>query len=337
MRESEIISAVSKTVMLKRLILNGSAFVALGMILATVIYQYSESVSPIHPIAKERSNFFPKKQQQIEAVTVGSSHSRAIDFETLGMNGFHLWNPGGDMLEASYTVSAFIDEIPKLKYIFMTLDFGFWGADNAMNDDRRLSRYFVYSQSALYYSMPEWIDGDWKNYINSFVAPLARADRWKGVFIKETTKKIIKSDGQVRIPDRIWIPKEEGSRRYGYKARKHISRVVASLEKRPELKNKIISTMSEMIRMAKSRGLTVVLYTPPFSTEYLDVYRTKQNDLTVETRALGEYFHSELGVTYLDFSSYTPISTNSDLFDNSDHLNLEGAKHFSELLKNTLN
>lgn len=93
-----------------------------------------------------------------------------------------------------------------------------------------------------------------------------------------------------------------------------------------------ISAFYEMIQLCKDNNIEPILITVPYLSEY-------QNTLQQNDPALFDNFHelvSEIqastGVRYYDYSADERFSSRYDLFINTDHLNREGARQFTNIL-----
>lgn len=60
--------------------------------------------------------------QKADAISLGNSHSVAIDFETLGLNHVALWTPGGELFEARVILEQAYAYGARPKWIFLTLN-----------------------------------------------------------------------------------------------------------------------------------------------------------------------------------------------------------------------
>jgi hypothetical protein len=70
------------------------------------------------------------KADSIEAIAVGNSHSCAIDFNALGINGYRIAEGGNDISEVEYQVKSLIPLLPNLKTIFFNISYFSLYADN---------------------------------------------------------------------------------------------------------------------------------------------------------------------------------------------------------------
>jgi len=325
---------------MRRLFINGGTFILAGLLLAIPVYQLSESTAPIFAFEEQRIQHFLERQNQIEAVTISNSHNLAIDYKALGINGYHLWIFGSDIQEANYTLRAFVDEIPNLKYVFLPLDFGFWGLDNGAL--MRFSRFGTYAQAAVFRHAPEWIDDSWKNHIRMFFMPIARPDHWAGVFKSLVFKSSLNerqhvtANGNYLQPPHSWQPDKADKARAHAAVNRHLGLIRESLKKNPTLKSLSLKSLHDIIRLTRERGITLILYTPPYSRQYIHDFRNKAPQIIKETELIIHRVQTETGAFYQDFSTYNPIYSNNNFFSDADHLNASGAKVFSKELANRL-
>lgn len=93
-----------------------------------------------------------------------------------------------------------------------------------------------------------------------------------------------------------------------------------------------IDALFEMIRLCRQRGLTPILVTTPFLSEYTDIVRQNDPAFLGEFYALLDKICQEAGVEYCDYSMDERFVHDYSLFRNSDHLNPSGARKFTDIL-----
>ena len=72
-----------------------------------------------------RLDDFYKVANQIDAVSIGSSHTRALYFPAMGLHGYSFADDGGDIAMAELKLRLLRDYTPKLRYVFLTVSPGF--------------------------------------------------------------------------------------------------------------------------------------------------------------------------------------------------------------------
>jgi hypothetical protein len=106
--------------------------------------------------------------QQIEAIAIGNSHARAIDFEALGYNGFRLARSGRDIFETKYYLEGLLPHLPQVKTVFITVSYFTFQRDNAVLDDVRIRRVHTYA------AVPSWrfYKGDFASFVVGKINPI---------------------------------------------------------------------------------------------------------------------------------------------------------------------
>lgn len=89
------------------------------------------------------------------------------------------------------------------------------------------------------------------------------------------------------------------------------------------------SLLSEIIYLLQKKDCKIFLITTPFYREYNNFF--SKDELLVFFTYLNN-FATKHNATYLNYSDNKHISDNRDLFNDFDHLNLEGRKKFLEIL-----
>lgn len=72
------------------------------------------------------------KANRIEALSLGSSHARALDFGALDLEGYTVWQPGQDIFEIEYQVKALAPRLPNLKTVFISVSYYTLKKDNSV-------------------------------------------------------------------------------------------------------------------------------------------------------------------------------------------------------------
>ena len=297
-------------------------FVALGGAAAWTVSQHA---APVHPDVQGREAVLDRVAPRVEVASLGNSHARAIDFDALGVRGFHFSLGGSDLFEAVRLFRHARRRLPALREAYVVVSPR--QVVNSAFPERHGRRRSVYVQTGDYRPM----SGDWRLALTSPLSPLARDDHWAAVFSGSGDKPAFGPDGALlnERPQRSFEAiKSEGPRRAAY----HGDLARRSEEAYPGLcadLGRLLETLVE-----ESVGLRLVLYTPPYPRAYYEavVGPPATCDLRpVAARLAGAYAH----VFYLDAST-SALSDDLVLFLNADHLNDAGAAAFSAMLRDTM-
>lgn len=318
-----------------RFVRGGVSVAALCALALGVGYLVSESVAPVYADARTRAALFDAAAPDVEAVSVGNSHSLALDFDALGVDGFHLWWPGGDVFEAERAVEEAVERAPGLDLVFVTVspfvvDNGVVGTVEPGRGDLRRKTYVEYGD----YSP---LRSDWKLAAQAALAPVVRPDNWAGVAAawggrSDTTH--IEPDGAPIAPVRGHLPIDDTERVGQRRAERHRALEDESLERNPGLCDDTARAYEAIAAAARERGVRVVLYTPAYTTSYAHaVYGTGDRCATRQMAArVAERFSN---VDYFDFSQDEALSA-PVYFRDADHMNVDGARAFSRRFRAAL-
>ena len=286
------------------------------------------------------------RRDQIEAITLGNSHSDALDYSVLGMDGQSLAFAAADLFEVEKYAALMADELPNLKTVFIEISYYSFSRDNATFEPFRTRR-------VRYYSMvPTWspIQGDLPNFLlgrlesYTHVMSVVRSDGWERVWAGLSN--------EVQTSDPFPFDGVETTTAWGtcshYTAEQLESHAA-------EIASRNVTSSSEMaaihqglekdafdalvrtVERLQSKGIQVVLFTPTYYERY-NVYFMEQGafiyeDMIQRMNELQETHHVE----YYDFSSDPDIAVHPELFYNSDHLGNCGHKVFSAKLLEAMN
>lgn len=94
-----------------------------------------------------------------------------------------------------------------------------------------------------------------------------------------------------------------------------------------------IDALFSMIKLCKEIGAVPVLVTTPYLREYTDLVWEKDPDFYKDFNGIIDRIVQEESVEYFDYSMDERFSREYSLFFNTDHMNIEGAKKFVDILE----
>jgi len=326
-------SPLASVTLLRRLIGHGIVFLLLGLLIAVLLRDWSERISPDWPRGRDRIVLLRQQQHDVEALALGNSQSQAIDFQALGLSGFHLWLEGTDPEEAAYTLRVFRPGLPRLKRIYFPLSLGYSRHIDSRNEGNRAVRNLVYYQTLCFDPWSPAMTGDWKNWLAAWFRPIARKDRWRAILTTgggtSPDKASLANDGKYWTTGVNWRPPQPDARQRNLKA---MSLIPYFNSCDAACRDQNWAHLLDFVFTASRLGLEVVLYTPPYSQTYIETIKQEAPEILAETRAWGQRLAREPGVRYYDFADYSPIGGNPAHFGDEVHLNPKGALLFSTLL-----
>lgn len=274
--------------------------------------------------------------ESIEALSVGSSHSGAIDFETLGENGFHFWRSSGDLYEVQYQLKSLLPYLPHLNKVYISVPYGFFLFDNSSRPEVTNVR-----RREMYATLPSWsyIEGDGENFVRGkfhHIVPLdyiMRNDHgarvlWSLLYgAKQNLIEEREGDGyRSHHHNCDYITQEELTKHAVRRVKYHHLVQERAERYTPHLAEKSFQTTKDLIRFLHENQVDVVFYTPPYHEQYNALYDVA----TIRhMKKMMAQLQLSQEIQYYDFSTDASISIDHRLFRDSDHLNLCGAKAFS--------
>lgn len=284
-------------------------------------------------------------RDDIRAISVGNSHAQAIEFKSLGINGYHLWLPAADFFEIDHLVRYAVPKMPNIEFVLINISYFSFRFDNAAIESRRIRRKWLYA------SMNRWqyIKGDRTEFITG------KLNSWTGVdtVMSTKTEQVIKALIGQNISDPLPSRGPNGQRLYKpyiecqhqeshdvlvreskSPVERHLRLEQNMQSAHPHLHEDTIETVDELLNYLSEKEIEVLLYTPPYFVEYTNQYeQSKIVDMQQVARNIAEIHQ----VQYLDYSVHPDFINDSKVFYNADHLNLCGARKFSQELASKIN
>jgi hypothetical protein len=262
---------------------------------------------------------------------MGNSHSAALDFETLGLRGRELWNPGYDYFENLHVLRSLRPHLPDLEYVFLPISL--FTYDNAISPDRVELRIVAYVQTGRY----EPVAGDVRAAFQALISPVVRRDNWEGVAYRLLGRRppaAVEDLDEARAGNLDQQrPPADVLREHALKrAQLHRSTEQSSLAEHPDLCEDAREALREIARLTAPAHL--VLYTPPYSPAYLG-HRDPHTGCGLSAFA-AELDAASPFVTYFDDRATAAFSDESGLFRDGDHINVFGSRVYSRMLAERL-
>ena len=178
---------------MSRIVLRTVQFIVLGVLIGRVL-GYSAASFEADPGTSDymdeavHLSLLLDKAETIQALSVGSSHSGAINFEVIGEEGFHYWKGGGDILEIQYRLKTLLPRLPTLQRVYISVPYSYFTSDNS----RSRPKFADLRRRQMYATLPSWtyIGGDTENFIRGkfhHIMPLdyiMRGEHWARVLAR---------------------------------------------------------------------------------------------------------------------------------------------------------
>lgn len=277
----------------------------------------------------------------IEAITLGNSHSDAIDYSVLGIEGQSLAFAAADLFEVEKYAMYLQDKLPNLKTVFITISYYSFSRDNAAFEPFRTRRLSFYSM------VPTWspIQGDLSNFwlgrLESYthIMSVVRSDSWQGVWAElgkdASSANPFPYDG-VRTVSTWGNCSHYTAEQLELHAQEIAGRNVTSSSQmaavHPGLEQNAFDALGRTVERLQSKGIRVILFTPTYYERYNSYFMKQGSHIYEDMQRRMDVLQQTYQVEYYDFSDDLEIMTHPELFYNSDHLSECGHRVFSAKL-----
>lgn len=298
-----------------------------------VLYALSTAVAPVYPEVHARQALLEAQANDIEAVTLGHSHSRAVLFDSLAPGaGFHLWRSSRDPFETRWAFEAKRDALPALKTVLVAVAPYAWD-NTALPSAARDRRRELY---ALHPTAGRWAT-DIGLRAHALAAPIARGDHWKGVAYALLGRPLaVDVEPNGWIDDRPRATVRDAATLDSIAvltAAAHAEVDALSQAARASFCNEAADALAALPALAGA-DVQVVFYTPPYWPPYL---RRLDATATCDLRPVARHLSAQHAhVRYVDDSRHPAFVRDAGLFLDADHLNAVGAGRYSALLRDRL-
>src|SRR5690606_25568145 len=199
----------------------------------------------------------------VQALSLGNSHGRALDFEVLGLRAGDIRSSGGDHYESLHIARAVRPHLPHPERRFVTVEM--FVSDNSPEIPRQEVRKQAYVITGDYTPL----SGDRDVAFAARLAPIIRTDNWEGVVAK-VARQLTGGGREARRRRGRPAPArtaEEIRESAGSRAALHRTWQQHSLDANPALCEGARAALRELVRV--SAPARVVFYTPPYPPAYL--------------------------------------------------------------------
>jgi hypothetical protein len=305
-------------------------FAAGGALVLAAAYGASEAVDPMYAEMRARMAVFRQARGEVEAVTVGNSHGRAIDFVPLGVRGMHFWSGGQDAFTAAFLARHLAESAPRLRYVFIAASPSF----HQLDPDGIVMEDFTGPRREVYASIraPRYLRGDFDLWLGSHLAPVARPDHWRGVaegLGRPRPRPRLTADGRRDETDPPPLSPDSMASYGMRRAARHRRLVSETLAHDSTAPARALRDLDALARELGRRGVRLVLYTPPYHESYGRHFADDGGELR---RALLPLLARNPNTVWLDYSRDSAFTRRADFYLNGDHLNARGARAFSARL-----
>jgi hypothetical protein len=304
-----------------------------------------EQVAPMNVYSKseaDKLNKLLENKDRIEAISLGNSHSGAIDFASLGMEGQVLARAGTDLFEVNLYANQVVPQLPDLQTVFISVSYFSFTNNNVLLDDKRNLRIELYGMlntwKPLAGDFEPLVLGKLHRYFR--IMSIVRPDSWKNVF-----NNILQSKMGAESPPATTVTTKTVWGECGHFTKGELEAIgndiaakaanthLRFLEASSNTPRQSYQILAKTIEMLQSRGIRVVLFTPPYYQAYNNRFKAVAPEMVESMEVSMKEIQRQYDVEYYNAASLAAFSTHPELFYNSDHLNPCGMRAFSEYLR----
>jgi hypothetical protein len=331
---------------MRKFFVKALAFIVGISLMFNVTGSLADRVAPLEEWRAEHQQRVANLQARgalIEAITLGNSHSDAIDYSIIGIEGQSLAFAAADLFEVEKYAMYLADRLPNLKTVFITISYYSFSRDNATFEPFRKLRIRYYSM------VPAWspIQGDLSNFwlgrLESYthVMSVVRSDSWQGVWTvlgkDAPSANPFPYDG-VRTVSAWGNCSHYNAEQLELHAQEIAGRNITSSSQmaavHPGLEQDAFDALARTVERLQSRAIRVILFTPTYYEKYNEYFIESGSYMVEDMKQMIGRLQQTYRVEYYDFSDDPEITAHPELFYNSDHLSECGYRVFStELLE----
>lgn len=304
-----------KKFLCRLLILTSLILIIIAALNIVYIYKYNKN-------AEETS--FTNVPDRIQICNFGSSHGRrAFNYEDVEKNYvcFNFSLSAQSLLYDYRVLTHYKDKIQNGAVIFLVASyFSFFGKPEAewLDFASRNRRYYKILPAYLI----EQYDMKTDFYVNYFPALIADnlINFLETILItkKSSGNKVMQSDNEIlKNSYSAYVRHFEGQKdKNGKRVYNHRN----------------IESLYRIINICREAGAVPILTTPPFFHTYNETIRKYDPEFFDEFYGVIRKIVGNTGIKYYDYSSDSRYVYDKNLFDNADHLNVKGARLFTDNL-----
>ena len=303
----------------------------------------------------DRLETFYERAPEIQALTLGSSHTRALHYPSMGLSGYSFADDGGDLMIADYKLRRLVDHLPNLEYVFLVVAPGLLSYNRILGEPGEFpSEFLLYSPRAKSYSRltAQDIVMELRAQILSIRTAALNANQSS----RKAFQALFRNRGFEPANDETVcmfhgnppdFPHEDGIHR-GF-ARKplvtscmtpefddkdvswRMSGIRDVLEKEPRMRDINLGYLQSMAELLREREAELVLVITPTTRGYFEDPRMK--DIWAIERPILEGLATADNVQIIDIHDHffdTNYQEDNKWFSDPDHVSYDGAVSFSK-------
>lgn len=261
-----------------------------------------------------------------KSLTFGRSHAGSLDYDYYNLPGVNYSLGGRDLASIEYMCDYLLPKCDSLQEIILFISYTSLYFDNTAMSQGNLND----ARKALYYSVPLMrpIDVvDINNFIFGKFFTFIQADHgWS--FIKSSFAGTVEQANDFSKEGAVLSEEEMVSSGEKQSTRDVLDKRTAS-RYNPNVAKENEERLRRIIVKCQKYGINVKLVQAPYFFTYVD---RVPKDLIAEVNSVVCKVSTDFSIPYYDFSTDKRFSNDISLWNNSDHLNGDGRKKFTEIM-----
>ena len=296
--------------------------------MAAIIVVLNHVVPNPYAGQKEQVRLVLDNPNRWQSLTFGRSHAYSIDYEYYDKTGVNFALGGRDLASIEYLLDQFLPVCDSLEEVILFVSYTSLYFDNTAMSSGNLND----ARKALYYSVPIMRPitlSDINNFVFGKFFSFIQADHgWS--LIKKATAGAIESPNEFAKEGTFLTEEEMVHSGEKQSTRDILDRYNASRYNPHVAKDNEIIFKNIMTKCQKHHIKIRLIQAPYFHTY---VERVPQ-DMIAELDGVVRQVATDYHIDYMDFSTDNQFTNSITLFSNADHLNKEGRKIFTSIIKN---
>jgi len=315
-------------------------------------------VKPNYAESGGRLDQFYPVADRITAISLGSSHSRAIYFPSLGYNGYSFADDRGDIRTAVFKARHILPHTPNLKYALIPLSPGNLSYDrgiafNGNDPDLHMAirntpwpkqiwslpfdeQYLLMRSHIFTFQTFKAANKLAKETVKN--AMLAALGRNQGIFRDPCRARTNRSDfphefGIYNGYTREAMPAPCLQKAAETEASFHATQIGAILKRNGQIRAENAKMLEELAKSLGKKGIELIFFIPPLPDDYYMAKGLRR--LARQEKPFIEQLIRVRNIQFYDFHDLFPpdsYTSQNRYFSDGNHLTLAGAKTFSKVL-----
>lgn len=279
----------------------------------------------------------PYKNQKNEVETIienptkyksfafGRSHAASLCYDYYNKKGVNFALGGRDLASIDYLVRFLIPRCDSLKEVIVFISYTSLYFDNTAMSAGNLND----ARKELYYTIPSVYPIDWwdiNNFIFGKILTFVQADHGQKI-LKDLQK------GRNVTEDKKDFNEVEMIKSGIDQTRRDVLDKQSALLYNKDIVRENTNRLRDIINYCKECNIKIYLVQAPYYHTYIE---NVPDEIVKEVNKVVKGLSSSAHIPYYDFSKDDRFCNDISLFMNSDHLNFNGKKKFTEILNKTI-